>query len=448
VTWFDVQKNYHISIEKMVVGGYGLGRLDSGKIALVEDALPGEEMVIRPLRQNKDYLLAAPVLIEKKSKDRRTPPCPWNLGCGGCDFQHIIYEAQLRLKQQFVLELFERSRVDIRRLADSFPVTGAPDEFGYRQRIRLHVSEHGSAIGYFRKQTRQVRPVDSCMLADPLINSVLEDLRKQKNFALLSKQIASIELLKNQSRERILLLLSWKRELRPAEKKKLEELGKALPTLGGIYVFDGKGKRIGPLANPEGVHDIEFSINIQAGSLRKKITLSQEPGGFSQVNLQQNQNLVNAVVGLALKEGCSKILDLHCGMGNFALPLSFMAEAVCGVDLQRSAIRAAEENAGRVSAGNCTFMRSSAEQGARELAREGRNFDTIILDPPRQGCRELVPYLAALAARSIIYVSCDPATMVRDLLTLQESGYSIKRVLLFDMFPQTHHVETLVLLGS
>jgi len=443
-----MQKNYHIAIEKIVVGGYGFGRLDSGKIALVEDALPGEKMIIRPLKDKKDYLLAAPVLIEKRSEDRREPPCPWNLGCGGCDFQHTTYEAQLRLKQQLVLELFERSRVDIRGLEDPFPITRAPDEFGYRQRIRLHVSEHGSAIGYFRKQTRNVRPIDTCMLADPLINIVLESLRKQKNFALLPAQLASMELMKNQNKERILLLLSWKRELRPAERKKLEEFGKAVPHLGSLYVLDGKGKRIGPLANQEGVQDIEFSINIQAGNLRKKIILSQEPGGFSQVNLKQNENLVNEVVGLAVKEGSRKILDLHCGMGNFALPLSFMAETVCGVDLQRSAIRAAEENARRASVGNCTFMRSSAEQGARKLALEGRKFDTIILDPPRQGCRELVPYLAALAARSMIYVSCDPATMVRDLLSLQESGYGIKEVHLFDMFPQTHHVETLVLLGK
>ena len=135
------------------------------------------------------------------------------------------------------------------------------------------------------------------------------------------------------------------------------------------------------------------------------------------------------------------MLDLHCGMGNFSLPLALLAKEVVGMDVQRAAIRSAKRNADRANITNCRFEKQTALDGAQALAARGESFDLILLDPPRQGCAEVIPYLSELKAKQLVYISCDPATLARDLDKLAAQGFSIKRLGLVDMFPQTHHME-------
>jgi 23S rRNA (uracil1939-C5)-methyltransferase len=184
-----------------------------------------------------------------------------------------------------------------------------------------------------------------------------------------------------------------------------------------------------------------FSHAVPGGeSLRMTI----EPGGFCQVNADQNEKLVALVIEWAKLDLRHKVLDLFCGMGNFSLPLARQVKSVIGMDLQRSAIRSAKRNAGINGIANCTFSQNSAFAGAKSLAAAGEKFDIALLDPPRQGCAEVIPYLPQIGVSQIIYISCDPATLCRDLVLLDREGYEVEKMKMVDMFPQTHHLETIV----
>jgi 23S rRNA (uracil1939-C5)-methyltransferase len=174
--------------------------------------------------------------------------------------------------------------------------------------------------------------------------------------------------------------------------------------------------------------------------------LCQEAGGFSQVNLEQNNRLVETLLDWVDELPAKRGLDLFGGMGNFSIPLAAKLTEVVGLDLQRAAIRSAETNAAAAGLTNCSFIRRSAEDGLREFGKDGEVFDLVLLDPPRRGCREIIPHLGMVGDPAVIYISCDPGTLARDIKDMVELGYGIRKVMMFDMFPQTHHLETMVLL--
>ena len=179
----------------------------------------------------------------------------------------------------------------------------------------------------------------------------------------------------------------------------------------------------------------------------RELVLRFEAGGFCQVNHQQNERLIRQLLAWAQVNQGDAVLDLFCGMGNFSLPLALAARQVVGTDLQRSSIRGASANAQANHLTNCLFRQAAALDAVREFKKVAEPFDLVLLDPPRLGCREIMPYLPDLGAAKIIYISCDPATLVRDLALLQGHGFGLRKLRGIDMFPQTCHVESIALLG-
>jgi 23S rRNA (uracil1939-C5)-methyltransferase len=176
------------------------------------------------------------------------------------------------------------------------------------------------------------------------------------------------------------------------------------------------------------------------------LTLTWEAGGFCQVNLEQNNNLVKLVRQMTLNGPHQRILDLYCGYGNFSLSVAGLASEVLGIDGQNAAIRSAQRNAVLNGLHNCLFEKKQVPAAVNALLAEGKTFDTIILDPPRQGASEILSLLPKLGAAQIIYISCNPATLIRDLAPLLQAGYQVSRLVPVDMFPQTHHLESVTLL--
>lgn len=433
-----------VTIEKMVMGGFGLARNVSGKVVLVAGVLPGETVAVRTVLRKKDYLVAVQVAIHESSPHRIQPPCPYYDECGGCDLQHIDYRRQLVEKRLMVIDHFRHSGLAQSMLDRVEEVVASEQQFGYRQRIRLHVDSDASAIGYHRKNSHRVVDIAACLIADPMLNTVLARLRDSSKFTMLLQQVEEIALLKNERTARAAAILKWRRKLRPAEKKDLEEIYRQIDELETILVEEEAGRQT-VLSAEEGRGPIGFSLQLDR-PVSRSLRFAVEPGGFTQVNAGINRALIRVVLDWTQKVQSKRVLDLFCGMGNFAVPLSIIAEEVYGVDLQRAAIRAAEDNARENGRENCHFLRSSAEKGAGQLLGEGKRFDTIVLDPPRQGCSRVIDALAPLGAAHLIYVSCDPATLARDLALLQAHQFRIKEIELFDMFPQTHHLETAILL--
>ena len=243
-----------------------------------------------------------------------------------------------------------------------------------------------------------------------------------------------------------------RRKARPADLQAASRVVAELTSVAAIFLEADGQLRLGPFPEATGLERdgepelVRLVFPALPGRGTPAYTLYQEAGGFCQVNPEQNLRMIERV--LAWLEGCevARAVDLFCGMGNFSIPLALSGIAVTGSDLQRSAIRSAVRNAATAGLHNCTFIQAAAERAARDLAGAGERFDLVILDPPRRGCAEVLPHLAGLGAALLLYISCDPATLARDLVGLVGQGYRIDKIGMVDMFPQTAHLESMVLL--
>ncbi|SDO39099.1 23S rRNA (uracil(1939)-C(5))-methyltransferase RlmD [Desulforhopalus singaporensis] len=437
-----------VSIEKIVHGGYGLAHLPSGQIVLVNQVLPGETVTVSVRRGKKNYLIGTPVEVVKPHPDRIDPPCPYYGRCGGCDLQHTDYATQLTVKKDILADLFQRrSEFLPPDIQDKIcPVSGSPEQFHYRQRIRLQVNENGQ-LGFNRYRSHEIIAVDSCLLApDAIVETVYRIQQNQQGRDLVGLS-TEVELLLNPATGSTVCIFKFKRRIRPADKNRAVTLCKAVDCVERIFFTGADFPIQGPFGDATTLAHNHLSVIypdfFESG---KELQLNWEVGGFCQVNLNQNRQMIKEVINLADLSGRDTVLDLYCGMGNFAIALGQTAQHITGIEGQGSAIRSAGKNAEVADITNCTFIKSPVHQGCRSLIEDGARFDCVIIDPPRQGAPDLSAELGRLTRDKLIYVSCDPATLCRDLENLCAKGFSVTTVQPIDMFPQTHHIETIVLL--
>ncbi len=319
----------------------------------------------------------------------------------------------------------------------------APFFFNYRQRIRLQINSKGEC-GFLLRHSHRIVPTNHCLLARQELNQLLASLADYTNLRHLLSLSSSLELLLSPEGKRIFLIFHFLRKPRSTDIKAAGEGAVELKNVGGIVLqVEGRGS-FGPFgADQDASPLLNLQLKLEGGH---KIYFRFEPGVFCQVNLAQNEQLVNLLLDWAAVQKNERVLDLFCGMGNFSLPLAIFAREVLGMDLQRAAIRSAAANAGEFRLKNCRFERLAAIEGAKQCLARQQRFDLVLLDPPRAGCRAAIPAILDLSPARIIYISCDPATLCRDLGMLTDNGYQIKRIKMVDMFPQTHHIETITML--
>jgi 23S rRNA (uracil1939-C5)-methyltransferase len=453
------QKSHIITIEKIVPGGFGIGRRPDGMIAFVRHVLPGEKVSLRTIRKRKNHLEAELEKVLEPSPYRCEPVCELYGRCGGCDLQHAGIELQLGLKAEILAESLIRGGFRSDLVARIMrPVLPAPANFGYRQRIRLQVDESGR-VGFFRHQSHTIIPANGCPLAGPEINRGLHDLRTSPVAGKLLRTSHRVELLFNPETGKVIVLLHTSRRPRPTDRVLAEALADEVAGIEQLLFHVQDHGFFGPqdgFKKPSLPPFLECILPASATEA-VELVLTWEAGGFCQINLPQNENLIKAVLALARPGPRDRILDLYCGMGNFSLPLSLHSATVTGLDGQGSGIRSAKRNvtlnrrrfgeSGNESWSlNCSFAKISVPDGVSQLIRSGRKFDLLVLDPPRQGAAAIVPDLPALGADRLVYISCDPATLTRDLTALVQAGYQVRHLQPVDMFPQTHHLETVTLM--
>lgn len=431
-------------ITKIINGGFGLGYLSSGQVVLVRHVLPGETVVVDITEKKKTYLVGQVKEISSAHPNRRTPPCPYAGACGGCDLQHAAYTTQLLVKKTILVDLLERSTpAALPLLAE--PIA-APAEFGYRQRLRLQV--HRRELGFHRFQSHDLLQVKACMLAGTNLNHCLTALRALPDGRKLTALATEVELQENPQSGKTVVIFHLPRKPRPADIQAAERFGQNVQSVERVFFTGEQFSLMGPYGNLEdktagnllGVHYNDVS------GLAKGLHLHWEAGGFCQVNLQQNRRLIELVMEFCQVEGGQKLLDLYCGMGNFAIPLAQRGAEVLGIEGQGSAIRSAKKNAAMACLTRAHFRQSPIEAACSELVAQGARFDCVVIDPPRQGAPGLAFMLATLTKQRLVAISCDPATLCRDLTQLTEHGFIIRKIQPIDMFPQTHHIETVVLL--
>lgn len=443
-----------IEITKVINGGYGLAHLPSGQIVLVRHVLPGEIVTVTTEKTKKNYIQGEVRQIIAPHPARRIPPCPYAGRCGGCDLQHCDYPGQPAIKKGIIEDLLLRSTREemkeaVRLLADPIP---APAEFGYRQRIRLQVDSHG-ALGFHRFQSHSVIPIDRCLLARSEENSTIAALRCHPDGRRLTGNATEVELQENPASGKTVVVFKTVRKPRPADLQSAERFCREFPAIERVFLAGDSFPLMGPYGylagGPEktdGANSLAVSYPARAG-LYRQFVLSWEAGGFCQVNLGQNINLIATVLDFCRIGPTDRVLDLYCGMGNFAIPLAMQAKEVLGFEGQGSAIRSGVRNGAAAGLANVRFRKSPIHEACAELVAGGEQFDCVVIDPPRQGAPELAAALAALSRDRLIYISCDPATLCRDLGDLCDQGFSIGKIQPVDMFPQTHHIETVVLLN-
>jgi len=441
-------KDIHtLIIEKLVPGGFGLGRLDDGIVVLVGHVLPGEKVLVREVKRKKDFIAAALVEIVTPSPDRIAPPCPVYGRCGGCDLQHAEPEAQLRLKKAILADSLQRAYSSIHKYSPFSIETplASPRQLAYRQRLRLQVIQQGG-FGFFRAGTHSIEPISQCFLAKDALNRVLLQLHSSESFNALASHCASFELLFNPEENVSLLVLHFLRKPRPADNLLAKDLPDSISGLATVLMQVAEFGVYDPLTRSFLTHPPVLATTETIKSIAAEISFSWEVGGFCQVNLEQNSNLIDVVMEMVAGGPHKRILDLYCGYGNFSLPAARLAGTVLGIDAQNSAIRSALRNAEQNNNHNCHFAKKQVPVAVNSLIAAGETFETIILDPPRQGASDIVSLLPKLGANQIIYISCNPATLARDLVSLTTGGYQLTRLVPVDMFPQTHHLETVALL--
>lgn len=482
--------NNLITITGLSHEGAGVGHLQDGRVIFVPGALPGEQVGAVVVTTKKNYALGRLVQVVKASPDRVLPPCPEAATCGGCDLQHLDYRAQLHWKRRLVVDALLRlgHLQEVRVL----PVLGMANPWGYRNKVRLHVAKN--RLGFYRPESHEVAPFSCCpLLSEGLLAAAWEIARLLPG---LTPGLQHVTLRQGRATGELLVALENRAGWTGGEEL-AEKLAGRLPELVGVVSLTAGGRSRNEVQN--------FTDKpLDANSNRRK-TKRQEAGGpdhqervvpgrrgwtpaaaskppeegqpeqrggpqqsliygrdyleerlgelrfhisaatFFQVNSAQAEVLYDQAATRARLQGGEEVLDAYCGSGSIALWLSRRAGRVRGVELVPGAVSDARRNAVLNNITNTRFRVGAAEAILPHLAGAGYRPEVVILDPPRAGCHQRVlAAVAAMAPRRVVYVSCNPATLARDLAYLQEAGFTLGPVQPVDMFPHTHHVECVV----
>jgi 23S rRNA (uracil1939-C5)-methyltransferase len=412
-----------VEIEEMTLGPYGVGHLD-GKALLVANSAPGDVLQVSVSDARRDYSVALLEKIVSPGPSRRVAPCPFLPRCGGCDWQQITYRDQAAAKGRLIAAQLRHAlslELDPRDL-----VVPAPAEFGYRSRLRLKARNQG-ALGFFELGSNRFVAVDRCLLAGEAMSL---DSAGQLASAL-GAHCDEVEIVKAGRRQ--VLVAYLRARVQPADIKRATEVRAANDVIAGI-VLRGGGARAE-------IGEVSVTVELEPG-----MQLTAEADAFSQVNQDCNRALVASVMEQAAIEAGAVVLDLFCGAGNFSLPAARRGARVLGVDADPVAIGAAQRNAAALELSDARFVAMEAQGMAPFLLKAGYRPQAVILDPPRSGARQLMSTIVRLRAARVLYVSCDVATLVRDLRILMQGGYAVSSVKAFDFFPNTHHCEVLALL--
>jgi len=406
-----------------------------GKAVFVPFVLEGESVEIEVVESRPGFARGQAISLLSPSAHRVEPECPYFGRCGGCQYQHASYEHQLAIKQQVLCETLRRTaKIDLA----SPPRVHASPPWHYRNRTRLKVQSESSparpALGYFAHASHRFIAVEQCPISSSLINRALRALPEVAEFRSWAGDVAEVEFFANHE-DSALVAGFYTRTRIDAVKFHacFEAMQAAVPELRGIALMQGPAD--------EDANDRRPAAQILG---ERWLKYSTGDGAFlagAESFFQVNRFLVDELAGTALGESRGRrALDLYAGVGLFSLPLSKRFERVTAVEIAPAAVEALRANTG----GSVEVVAAAAEQFLSQAGRLGE-LDLVVLDPPRGGLGEKTARaLAAVRTPRLTYVSCDPATLARDLRPLLEAGFRIEQAHLLDLFPQTFHLETIL----
>lgn len=422
-----LQNPWEVDITAVAFGGKGIARCHD-KVYFVDGAVEGDRVLIKPTSESKRYGEAVIEQMITPSPFRSPPLCPVAEPCGGCQWMGVDYEKQSTWKKGFVTSALQR----IGKIADHIPIHlhPSPQIYHYRNRvmIRVRIDDDGNAdVGYFGKGSKNLVPIPGCEIAVSSINTAINQLRELK-FPRSCAHTFKIEIQELPfDNNQVVLTVYPDKEARIAPDKIIHVLKEM------NYVF-----WVGPVWEtreaPLFLYDEQFGVKFYS-----------RPGQFQQVNRPHNHTLRALVNKHAESVKPSRVLDLFCGSGNLSLQLADGTRYIEGIEFNPEAILIAKENVRQNQITNTCYLSGATDKHMWKCYRKGESFDLIITDPPRQGMYDALIPLKNLKAPHIIYVSCDPATLARDISSLCRNDlYEIEQIDALDFFPNTYHIETVV----
>lgn len=460
------QKNQEIELSITAMGndGEGIGKID-GYPFFVKDAIAGDVIRAKVMKANRNYAYARMMEILIPSPDRIAARCPIARQCGGCQIQEMSYEAQLRFKQDKVKNNIIRIGKQQERTKENpkgfklLPIIGMDSPFGYRNKAQFPVAKDPKTgetkIGYYAGRTHTIMETEHCYLGSPLNDSIVNIIRE---YMVLYGVKPYDEETNTGCIRHILVRVGFKTQevmvclvIRDNALPKQEKLVVRLLDVPGMtsISYNVNPDKTNVIMGDETVAIYgEGYIHDYIGDVRFRIS----PRSFYQVNPVQTEKLYEKALEATGLKGKGIVWDLYCGIGTISLFLAKKAKKVYGVEIVPEAIEDARRNAAINGIENAEFFVGKAEEVLPKWYEEhagsaGARPDVIVVDPPRKGCDgELLETVLQMRPRRVVYVSCDSATLARDVKILCDGGYQLRMVQLVDMFPMTGHVETVALL--
>lgn len=441
-----------VRIESMGYHGEGIAKVDGFPI-FIEDAIEGELIKIKIIKVKSKYGYGKIMEIIEPSNNRRNPKCNLYNRCGGCNLQHISYEGQLNFKTNRVKDCI--SRIGGLKGFVMNQTLGMEDPYSYRNKVQLPVgrnttnSNNGVSIGFYAARSHEIINMNVCYIQDEVADKIIKFARRWMfkhdvepyNEETHTGLIRHIMVRKGFTTGEVMVVLVTNGEEIPNIKPFIDVLKKNVEGVKSIVqnINTDKtnvilGKKCKTLWGSDYISDFigDFKFNIS-------------PLSFYQVNPIQTEVLYNKVLEFAGLTGEEVVFDAYCGTGTISLFLSQKAKKVYGVEIVPEAIKDAKNNAKQNKVKNAEFIVGQAEKVIPDMIKDGISADVVVVDPPRKGCDEkLITALTQMEPKTIVYVSCDPATLARDLKMFDQKGYETVYVQPVDMFPQTAHVETVV----
>ncbi|WP_010308533.1 23S rRNA (uracil(1939)-C(5))-methyltransferase RlmD [Kurthia senegalensis] len=441
-----VKKNDQLSvyIEDLTHDGAGVAKVD-GYPLFIQGALPGETCTVHVLKPLKNYGFAKIVEIEEASPHRVEPPCPVFNSCGGCQLQHLSYEGQLAWKQKMVQDVMQRiGKLDV----TVHPTKGMEEPWNYRNKAQIPFGMNGEVpiAGFYKTKSHAIVDTERCLIQTDEADAILSGL-KPKLWALGLQpydeytkrgQLRHVVVRKARATNEVMVVLVTKKRKFPQKDAVVDTIRQLIPNV----------KSIMQNVNPDNTNVIfgnetvnlwgETTIEDHIGDVRFEISARS----FYQVNPIQTEVLYKQALDYAALTGNETVIDAYCGIGTISLFLAKNAKHVMGVEIVPQAIEDAKRNATLNGFTNTYFEAGPAEEVIPRWFKEGKEADVLMVDPPRKGCdNALLETILSERPKRIVYVSCNPATLARDLRVLEDGGYKTKEVQPVDMFPHTAHCE-------
>lgn len=446
-----VEKNkiYQMNITGMGYKGEGVGKINNFTV-FVEGAIEGENIEVKIVKVNKNYAFGKLMKIIEPSKKRTEPLCSTYKRCGGCSLQHMSYDAQLEFKRKRVKDAVSRiGKIDV----NVNPVIGMNNPYGYRNKVQLPVrlKKDEIEIGFYAERSHEIIGIDECLIQDEVSNRAASAAKEWMKRYVISPYdetastgtVRHLVIRKGFKTGEVMIVIVTNTENLPYKNEFIDVMVKSIPGLKSIIQNVNSNNTNVIL----GVKCItlwgENSISDYIG----KFKFSISPLSFFQVNPVQTEVLYSKTLEFAKLTGNETVFDAYCGTGTISLFLSQKAEKVYGVEIVHEAVIDAVKNSKNNNVNNVEFIEGKSEEVIPDLIKKGIHADVVVIDPPRKGCdAALINAIAEMKPKRVVYVSCDPGTLARDLAIFNDSGFIAREIQPVDMFPQTFHVECVVLM--